>query len=227
MRRPRPADRHTMNLTHMRAYRAEWPWLEFEGSAACIKWSFRDLHNLDAALALTPGRSVAVQAGGNLGLFPKRLAEEFTTVYTFEPDPGLLRMLRINAPEPNIISYLAAIGDSTKSVSTACKRRDRSGRAVHEGLTHVIGSGIIKQMRVDDMRLHACDIIYLDVEGYEMHALKGAEQTIAQFKPVIGVEINRNIEYYGTKPDDLRRWITSRGYKLSFTLNSDEVYVPC
>lgn len=208
-------------------YRAMWPWMEFHGSAACIKWGFRDLRNLDAALAHVIGRRCVVQAGGNLGIFPKRLAEEFTSVISFEPDPALFSAMKHNAPEPNIVAINAAIGNSRVPISLSARRRDSSGRATHEGLTHVAGPGTIKQMLIDDLTLTTCDLIYLDIEGYELNALMGATKTIERCRPVIAVEINRNILHYGTSGAALRSWIEARGYKRVMCMNSDEVFVPC
>ncbi len=172
-------------------------------------------------------KRVAVQAGGNLGLFPKRLAEEFDSVLTFEPDARLYDKMKINAWESNIKAYRAAVGCERTPVSISSARRDNSGRATHEGLTHVSGSGKIPQMMIDDLNLAHCDLLYLDIEGYEYNALRGAWQTIQRCKPVIGVEINRNIEFYGCSANELRDYICSFGYKLNFAMNSDEVYVPC
>jgi FkbM family methyltransferase len=220
-------DRYKLNVTKMQLYRHQWRWSEMKGSAACLKWSFRDLQNLERTLGFVKGRSVAVQAGGNLGLFPKRLAESFAFVLSFEPDPQLFEWAKHNAPEPNIKFVRAAIGNSRESVSLSQKRRDTSGRPTHEGLTHVCGRGDIRQVMIDDYDLKACDLIYLDIEGYELNALKGGIKTIQKFRPVIAVEINRNINYYGTKPDELRSWIIGLGYRFVFSMNSDEVFVPC
>ena len=216
-----------MKLAKLVAYRKDWPWDAFLGSPACLKWSFRDLQQLDEALKLVPGRKLVVQAGGNLGIFPKRLAEEFSRVITFEPDAKLFARLKLNAPEPNIQAIRAALGESNEPIGLACRRRDTSGRAVHEGLTHVSGKGVIPQVRLDDMNLSACDLIYLDIEGYELFALRGAERTIERHRPVIGVENNRASTYYGVQRETIQQWILSKNYKLSFKLNSDEVYIPC
>lgn len=108
----------------------------------------------------------------------------------------------------------------------ATVRRDNSGRPVHEGLTHVAGPGTLPQMRLDDMKLCNVDLLYLDIEGYELHALRGAADTIARCRPVIGVEINRNIEHYGATAEQLRAWLTDRGYRRAYMANSDEIFVP-
>lgn len=208
------------------AYRRHWPWARMRGSAACLKWGFRDLQNLEQTLKLLPGRRVAVQAGGNLGLFPKRLAEEFETVYTFEPEPSLYKRLVLNAPEKNIIALPVALGCSHEGVSLKRNRRDGSGKPTHEGLTYVAGPGDIKQMMIDDLPLRACDLIYLDIEGYEFNALRGAVRTIREFKPVLAVEINRNASFAGVDQFALRDWIKAQGYRFEFKVNSDEVFVP-
>jgi len=219
--------KYSLNINQLRSYRPRWPWEQFLGSSACLKWSFRDLQNLDAAIRLTPGRRCVVQAGGNLGIFPKRLAEEFDRVITFEPDAKLFAALKTNAWEGNIEAIRAAVGCDREPVSLSSRRRDTSGRPTHEGLTHISGPGVIPKVRIDDLALKACDLIYLDIEGYELHALRGAVKTVERLRPVIGVEVNRNIQFYGHTAEDLRGWIKSRGYRLSFAMNSDEVYVPC
>lgn len=204
----------------------KWDWSKFRGSEACLKWARRDLEALVQALHYVPARRACVQAGGNLGIFPKRLAAEFDIVYTFEPDPKLFRMLAHNAPESNIIRIQAALGADNAPVRMECKRRDNSGRAVHEGLTHVAGPGKIASIRVDDMKLAVCDLIYLDVEGWEYFALQGAAETIQRCRPVIAVEINRNIGFTGRTARELRTLITSHGYVHKLTMHSDEIYAP-
>lgn len=203
-----------------------WNWRAFMGSERCLKWARRDLAALDAALGYVAGHHACVQAGGNLGIFPKYLARHFETVYTFEPDGELFAALMFNAREPNIVKLQAAVGIHRDPVRMECSRRDGSQREVHEGLTHVAGPGVIPCLQIDDLGLPVCDLIYLDVEGYEFHALLGAAKTIERCRPVIGVEINRNIEFAGYKADDVRSLIASHGYAHRLTMHSDEIYTP-
>lgn len=203
-----------------------WNWSGFMGSETCLKWARRDLGALEAALALVPGRTACVQAGGNLGIFPKYLARDFETVYTFEPDPELFASLCYNARERNIVKLQAAVGVARAPVRVECSRRDDSGRAVHEGLTHIAGEGTLPSLQIDDLGLPVCDLIYLDVEGWELFALQGAVETIGRCRPVIGVEINRNIEFAGSTAEQLRTFIGSLGYAHRLTMHSDEIYTP-
>lgn len=220
------ADRDMMNMKRFKRYRPDWDWKGIIGSAACIKWSFRDLENLDAALGLFSARRRAVQAGGNIGIFAKRLAEEFQEVVTFEPDAGLFKAMSINAPERNIVRHQMALGDMSCGVSLSAERRDSSGRPSHEGLTHVTGDGNIPMRTLDSFQYAYCSLLYLDIEGYELKALRGASETIDRCRPVVGLEVNGSSEYYGDSDEALRTFMREKRYVLKFTRNSDEIYLP-
>lgn len=198
------------------------------GSDVAIKYAFRDLDTVKRALPLFGGRSVCIQAGACLGVFPQYLAQLFETVYTFEPDPKLFREAQQNAVENNIIWFNAAVGFKRMTVGTSEARRDGSKQPTHEGLTHVVeGMGPIPVLRIDDLDLPICNLICLDIEGYESQALAGARTTIDRCKPTLIVEVNKQIRHSGITEDDLRKQITDRGYELRFRSHSDEVFTPC
>lgn len=214
-----------MSETTLQTY--GWDWSTFLGSAQALKWNRRDIATLDAALAFTRGRTAAVQAGGNLGIFPKYLARFFETVYTFEPDPEIFRSLCANAPEPNVVKFQAAVGDRRGLVGLAKVRRDgKPEQFAHEGITHVSGAGVVPTLMVDDLALPVCDLLVVDIEGWELYALRGASQTITFCRPVIVVEVNKNSAHYGIAPDDVRDTITGLGYRLAGRYHSDEIFVP-
>jgi hypothetical protein len=112
-------------------------------------------------------------------------------------------------------------------VDPVCKLRGNDGKtSLHCGMTYLVANkGYVPTLRLDDLALHACDLIYLDVEGYELFALQGAKETIAKYKPVIACEINRGIEYFGISGDDLRTHIRLLGYRFHDRHRSDEVWV--
>ena len=206
----------------------EWDWYKFKGSPPALKYARRDLPTLDRVIDLVPSRRVCVQAGGCLGIFPKYLAQHFCTVYTFEPSVELFPLLSINAPEPNILRYQAALGNGGPPISTSQTRREgKEHRFPHEGVTHVTSEpGNVPVLCVDDLRLPVCDLIVLDLEGYEMQAILGAKGTITRCRPVLMVEINDNLPHYGYTEDQLRQTICAMGYRLVERIHSDELYVP-
>lgn len=202
-----------------------YDWSTFKGSEAGLKWMRRDLPHLDRIIARVPQRRVAVQAGSNLGIYPKRLAKYFESVYTFEVAADLFPMMYANAPEPNIYRYQAALGYERAMVGTSRRRRDGKPDT-HEGITYVSGPGAAPTLRLDDFSLPICDLVSLDVEGYELFALQGAVDTIARCRPLLAVEINKNAAFMGFTEEDVRQSVCSLGYRLIERLSSDEVFEP-
>ena len=102
----------------------KWRWEAFQGSDYMLGLMKRDIHYVDEAVTYCRGRQACVQAGGNLGIYPKRLASYFRTVYTFEPASDLWPMLLHNAPESNIVKMQAALGDERRLIKVSRERRD-------------------------------------------------------------------------------------------------------
>lgn len=203
----------------------DWNWSKFRGSASALKWARRDLPDLARLVAMTPERRVAVQAGGNLGIFPKFLARHFEVVYTFEPSPAIFPSLVANAPEANIIRYQAALDETPQGVTMSQTRRDGKPDA-HEGITHVAGPGVVRTMVLDDLALERCDLLALDLEGWELYAVRGAIETLTRCRPIVSVEINKHLAEVGCAEIDLRAELAGCGYRFVATQHSDEVWVP-
>lgn len=157
-----------------------------------------------------------VQAGGNLGIWPKALSPKFKHVYTFEPDHTNFHCLNLNCTEPNIIKIQSALG----------KQRGLIGMVVDKfnvGANYVEGKGFIPTLKIDDLGLESCDLIYLDIEGKELDALIGAKKTIERFMPVIGLEDKDECcTRYGLKVGDTPQWlIDTFGYRVIDRYNRD------
>lgn len=200
-------------------------WSALKGGSYALKYAKRDLPALDRTVARARNHRVAVQAGGNLGAYPKRLSQSFETVYAFEPSAELFPIMLENAPEPNIVRFQAALGYHRGQVGTSRERRDGKTNN-HEGITHISGAGPIPTLRLDDLQLAICDAIFLDVEGWELYALQGAVATIGRCRPLLMIEINKSAAFVGIKEDDVRRFIVDLGYRFIERLHADEVYEP-
>ena len=59
----------------------------------------------------------------------------------------------------------------------------------------------------------------------ELFALKGAEQTIRDWRPVIVVEMNGLHRRYGTKDGETELWLMQHGYRLAEQFNKDQIWV--
>lgn len=133
-------------------------------------------------------RRVVVQAGGNQGMYPRLLSDMFETVYTFEPDPVNFHCLVANCQRDNIIKINAALGYKHEMVSISVDRF--VDWDTNYGVRDVVKkeSSHIPTFTIDDLDLKYCDLIMLDVEGYELNILKGANKTLEKFNPIIFAE---------------------------------------
>jgi FkbM family methyltransferase len=198
---------------------------------AAAKWVDRDLATLDQACDLAKHHRVAVQAGGLHGAFARQLSLSFHVVHCFEPDPRLFSLCaRAIDWRAGVRLYNAALGFERGPVRTVQARRDGDKkRNAHAGVTHVVpgttaGGASIATLRIDDLGLEVCDLIVLDVEGYEFEALRGAIDTIERCHPVIMVEINSNLTAMGLTSEDLRTYLRLRGYETAKKIHSDEIF---
>jgi FkbM family methyltransferase len=183
-----------------------------------------ELAEIPEILALIQRRGVVVQAGGNAGLWPRDLAQHFGHVYTFEPDPLSFRCLVANNPFPNVTPINAALGMQPGLVAI-----DRWLGPANHGANRIAKAPQaprIPTLTIDALGLQECDLIQLDIEGYELNALKGASETIARCKPVIVVELRNHAHHYGTSDVAIREWIVGQGYRRAWTKNYDEAFIP-
>lgn len=131
---------------------------------------------------------VMIQAGGNAGFYVKKYSEIFKTVYTFEPIPLLFYCLNLNASKENVYKFNCCLGDKNECVSMNNTFETLGHGGSHVNLNSDINSKRTPTFSIDNLNLAVCDLIQLDLEGYELKALLGGIETIKRCKPVIVVE---------------------------------------
>jgi len=182
------------------------------------KWKHALMHvkSVEWAIARCKKFRTAVQAGGNIGLWPRRLAQSFMDVFTFEPDDVSRACLVRNAPA-NVDIAAKALG--AEHATCSIKHRGLGSHNLIAGDACVV-------VPLDDMALQRVDFIQLDVEGYEWHALKGAEATIARCRPILQLELRDSpLVRHGSSVADVRGWLSERGYRqVSAQQGSDFVF---
>jgi FkbM family methyltransferase len=207
----------TLAMNFKRVNGMKWPASDTD----CMAVVFNTLSDLDLALSFVAGRSVVIQAGGNCGVWPKHLAKHFDMVVTFEPEPSNFDCLVENCSERNIITIWGALGASSNGVSMILPEGDRNMGACAIG-----GVGSIPMIRIDDihLRIPSLDFIQLDVEGYELEVLKGAEAMISKFHPLLMIEDKGLSEKYGAPQGWSEKYLAERGYRVAARVNRDIIY---
>jgi FkbM family methyltransferase len=178
--------------------------------------------HLEKSIGHCASKTIAVQAGGHCGTWPKYLAGRFEHVYTFEPYWLNFLALNRNVEEQNVFRFQAALGDGWTPVYLV----PHPGNIGGNHITEREGKGImVPQMTIDNLGLLACDLIVLDVEGSELQALLGARQTIQKYHPVLHLEMKGRIEKYARGlTSHLKAFLSSYGYKQVGEVGHDIIY---
>lgn len=165
-----------------------------------------------------PNRGVVVQAGGNCGVFPRELSKHFARVITLEPDPLNFECLQRNTLNiENIERHQAALSDCAELKGLVRRANNCGAHCICEGTE-------FETITIDSLELDACDLIQLDVEGYELRALRGAEDTIKKFHPMIAVELNGLGQRYGDGNSAVIAWLEAHGYCQKFGYARDVIF---
>lgn len=161
-----------------------WVWRGTDlGTFEQIAADWADSH-VQKMLNISRRRTV-IQAGGNMGMYPRLLADWFDTVYTFEPEPLNFFCLANNCQRSNIVKFQGFLADGIGFHGFSFPSYP-DANAGEFGM--VLNRGYIPSFAVDAFDFEDVDLIWLDVEGSEILALHGAEETIKKCRPVLMIE---------------------------------------
>jgi FkbM family methyltransferase len=186
----------------------------------CRRYTFRQEPQFAEGIKHVKKFTYCVQAGGNVGVWPRWLCRRFKYVYTFEPDPVNFRCLIVNCPEESVIKFNAALGSKPGCVKIA--QAEYKGQR-NCGANYVKGEGVIPTLRLDDLALPGCDLLQLDIEGYEYFALMGAVETIRKFKPVVMIEDKGHSKRYGVSAESADL-LTGMGMTEAIKVAADRIF---
>lgn len=166
----------------------------------------------------TRHRRSVVQAGGHIGIFPMELSKTFKKVYTFEPEAANFACLVRNAPADHVFPLRAALGAVHRCQELYVQPRNTGGHQI----THA--KGATPMLCIDDLGLTDCDLLMLDLEGYEFFALLGATETITRCAPQIIVEQNKKARGQGFQPGAIQLLLNSFDYRQTATAGENLIF---
>jgi FkbM family methyltransferase len=167
--------------------------------------------------------------GANIGEVTLYAAKRLShgRVLSFEPSPAIFAQLSRNVALnhfPQVEVFNIGLYDREDVLPFFVEEENLFGMANH-GLGTVFGAamdkqtGVVRLRKFDDVAVEAglqrLDFLKVDVEGAEWMVLKGAEECIRRFRPVIVAESSAgNFERAGYAPKDLYQYLESLGYQI-------------
>ena len=76
---------------------------------------------------------------------------------------------------------------------------------------------------LDGLKITGVDLIKIDVEGFEMHVLEGAVDTMDNAKYIM-IELNNNTKKYGSSNGQIEEYLDKKGWKTLINLWPDKVF---
>lgn len=206
----RSADDRFPYLAHLKVGNAEFDFMMV--SERSEGWYGKGEDHHDYMGLIKPGDAV-VDIGANEG-YTSLLAAVKTgsegLVECFEPAAHNWGPLLINMAlnrNLNINAHQVAVSD-------------KSGKINFNGEASLSGAGVVDAAALDDFPLWVVDVLKLDVEGFEIKALRGAVKTIAKFRPNILVELHldrptgADMRTYGDNPEELLAFAKEHNYSI-------------
>ncbi len=170
-----------------------------------------------------------IDAGANIGLytlFASKKVGEQGIVVAIEPSSREFQRLKINV-EMNALSNVrlvqVAVSHCPRQARLLVAAEEHSG---HNTLGNFGYESVVQESeewvrveRLDDIakqeRLDRIDVIKMDIEGAELFALQGATDTLAQFHPIVLLELSdRTLGHQECRSEQIWEFLTEGGYRI-------------
>lgn len=181
-------------------------------------------HKYEAALALCNNRRVALDIGGNVGLWSMNMTNHFKEVHAFEPVNYYADIFEKNAPSAKLHRLALGSRAGTAKMINATNKSCGDVRISVKGdpAKEIIDTA--EMVTLDSFGFENVDFIKIDCEGYELNVLLGARETILKNKPVIIVEQKRGHgKAFGISDDAAAKYLQNLGMKVNIVISDDYV----
>jgi FkbM family methyltransferase len=164
---------------------------------------------------LVPRGSTAIDVGGNQGTYSYALSKLCKNVVTFEPIPDCASMIRAWAVSRNVQVHECALGNQEGTLALHLPRLNGKLVSTRASFSRIDGEGVDINAEIkllDQFDLNSVGFIKIDVEGFELAALQGAERTIRRYNPTLLIEIDPGLQ----SQEQFRatfEWLEARGYQ--------------
>lgn len=143
----------------------------------------------------------ALDIGANVGHHALFLASFCEKVHAFEPFDDVARCIREKVARnrlQNIELHALGLGDADAELSYFAPADNNVGNGTFVSELAPLGrqtpSAVLTVRHADrylqTLALPRLDLIKIDVEGFELHVLKGLTETLTRYRPLVMVELN-------------------------------------
>lgn len=152
-------------------------------------------------------------------------------VYAFDPLPAHRKVIDYNVAQNRLARRITveqlAVGDRSSDGALGESPLRMDSRTAHPGFSMCMAPEEFPTTTLDDFvrerNIDRVDFIKMDIEGYELPALMGAEEVIGQFRPNLAISLYHRPEDYFAIP----LWLAGRfpEYELRlehYTLHREE-----
>ena len=176
----------------------------------------------NASLA-SPGM-VALDVGADIGYYTlqlSRLVGPTGQVVAFEPIPKARERLEHNIAANGLLNIIVselALGNQNGTVylEDPFKKSRLNLNKTTAGHEDIKVSIRRMDALVGEMNLASVDLVKIDVEGAEHEVLRGMEQTLRRFHPVLIVEVHHQfLPQFASTAEALLEWLNCLGYEIN------------
>ena len=182
--------------------------------------------NWQFAQTVLPKFRRCIDIGSNNACNAVHYAQRFDVVECFEPTPLAIELWRRTVRDcrtQNVNLNTVALAETAGLTQIICHEKngghnhlshyDKNPRARRENLNRATHD--VQTVTLDSYAYSQVDFIKIDVEGYELYVLKGAEKTIAQNRPLLQLEIVANQCYkFNYHAEELIEYLRAKDYKV-------------
>jgi FkbM family methyltransferase len=170
---------------------------------------------------LEPG-DVALDIGANLGflsLLMAKIVGAHGAVHAFEPNPVLCRMLEQTFARnqgANVKLHPVALGASTAEMELHVPKANFGAASLVRQKSGLAQAHAVRVLSLDDLvaqeSIARPGFVKLDVEGFELDVLKGAQKLFSTCRPTILFESNDRPGSREVTP--VMKWLDQHGYRF-------------
>jgi FkbM family methyltransferase len=166
------------------------------------------------ALGIDRGRRIVLDVGGNIGTGPVEsvCTLGFERAIAFEPHPENWKVLRINTilngTEDKVTLVNAAVADAEGTATLSVSSKNSGAHSLSGGDVREIGTIEVPTVTIDGLAARgeldpdAVSLLWMDIEGYEVHALQGARCLVERSVPFV-MELNPSVLRAAGRADQL------------------------